>query len=203
MRTCGGQGRVWGVWFSVPGWGGWIWTGRIMQREHTGKGLRETPPRDSRCSGGVARRWVIPVNLPAILWPWEGDLCGLHHPGTGKDLRETPPKDSRCSGGVARRWVIPVNLPAILCALERWPLRTASPRLSCPLARNWLWLEVWGLKERGIGLFPPPLPSCLGIAFPALVASFYNHSFCQEALLPWLQLFSALIIWFLLLALGL
>ena len=156
MRTCGGQGRVWGVWFSVPGWGGWIWTGRIMQREHTGKGLRETPPRDSRCSGGVARRWVIPVNLPAIL-----------------------------------------------CALERWPLRTASPRLSCPLARNWLWLEVWGLKERGIGLFPPPLPSCLGIAFPALVASFYNHSFCQEALLPWLQLFSALIIWFLLLALGL
>lgn len=53
-----------------------------MRREHTGKGLRETPPRDSRCSGGVARRWVIPVNLPAILWPWEDDLCGLHHPGS-------------------------------------------------------------------------------------------------------------------------
>lgn len=38
-----------------------------MGESTQGKDLRETPPRDSRCSGGVARMWVILVNLPAIL----------------------------------------------------------------------------------------------------------------------------------------
>lgn len=53
-----------------------------MGREHTGKDLRETPPRDSRRSGGVARMWVILVNLLMSSAPWEDDLCGLHHPGS-------------------------------------------------------------------------------------------------------------------------
>ena len=69
----------------------------------------------------------------------------------------------------------------------------ALPRLSSP------WLPVGfshrkalagdvRVEEDRVRVFLPPFPSCLGIAILAVVAFLYNYSFCQEALLPWLQL---------------
>ena len=68
------------------------------------------------------------------------------------------------------------------------------------LASLALWLPIGfdrrseGRRREGVRVFPAVL---------AVVASLYNHSFYQEALLPWLQLFGALITCFPLLALGL
>lgn len=43
--------------------------------------------------------------------------------------------------------------------------------------------------DPGVRVFLPPSPSCIVIAGLAVVASLHNYSFCQKALLPWLQLF--------------